>query len=305
MVGAALAPLIERLEPRVTVHPLWQARNRDAFLQAHRHARVLITDSIAGADRALIEALPALGLIANFGVGCDSIDLETARERRIQVTNTPGVLDDDVADLAMALMLAVARRVVAADHFVRARRWPRQPLFTLGRRVSGSRVGILGLGRIGKVLARRAHGFDMRIGYHGRRAQPEQPYCYYPEPIALARDSDFLVVLVPETTSTRGMVDRDVLKALGPAGMLVNVARGAIVDEAALCELLQNGRLGGAGLDVYAHEPRVPEMLFTLDNVVLTPHIGSGTAQTRAAMAGLLLDNIHAWIEGRALPSPV
>lgn len=305
MVGPLLAPLIARFEPALVVHRLWEAPDRDAFLREHEHVRLVITDALAGADRRLIEALPALELIASFGVGYETIDAEAARARGVRVTNTPGVLDDDVADLAMALLLAVSRRLVDADRFVRAGRWPEQRMFPLGRRVSGKRVGILGLGRIGKVLARRAAGFDMRIAYHGRRAQPEQPYTYYADLLALARDSDFLVVLVPETAATRGLVSREVLEALGPEGVLVNVARGAVVDEPALIDLLAAGRLGGAGLDVYAREPQVPEALLAMDNVVLLPHVGSGTVETRAAMADLLLRNVQAWLAGERLPTPV
>lgn len=305
MVGPLLAPLIERLEPAIIVHRLWEAGDRDAFLREHAHVRLVITDALAGADRRLIEALPELELIASFGVGCDAIAVDAARARGVRITNTPGVLDDDVADLAMALLLAVARRLVDADRFVRAGRWPEQRMFPLARRVSGKRLGILGLGRIGKVLARRAAGFDMRIAYHGRRAQPDQPYTYYADLLALARDSDFLVVLVPETAATRGLVGREVLAALGPEGVLINVGRGAVVDETALVELLAAGHLGGAGLDVYAHEPHVPEALLGMDNVVLLPHIGSGTVETRAAMAELLLRNVQAWLAGKPPPTPV
>lgn len=305
MVGPLLAPLIERLAPAIIVHRLWEAGDRDAFLREHAHVRLVITDALAGADRRLIEALPELELIASFGVGCDTIAVDAARARGVRVTNTPGVLDDDVADLAMALLLAVARRLVDADRFVRAGRWPEQRMFPLARRVSGKRLGILGLGRIGKVLARRAAGFDMRIAYHGRRAQPDQPYTYYADLLALARDSDFLVVLVPETAATRGLVGREVLAALGPEGVLINVGRGAVVDETALVELLAAGHLGGAGLDVYAHEPQVPETLLGMDNVVLLPHIGSGTVETRAAMAELLLRNVQAWLAGKPPPTPV
>jgi len=244
-----------------------------------------------------------LKLIACFSVGLDSVDLAAARELGIAVTNTPDVLTDEVADLAVGLMLATSRRIAAADRFVRAGRWL-DGGFALTSKVSGKRLGIVGMGRIGQAIARRAAAFDMQIAWHGPTAK-DLPYRFEPKLVELARSVDFLVAACPGGAATRGLISREVLTALGSKGIFINISRGSVVDEAAMVELLVSGQLGGAGLDVFVDEPRVPAALFNLDNVVLQPHQASATHETRGAMAQLVLDNVAAYAAGRPLLTPV
>jgi len=255
-------------------------------------------------DGALITSLPRLGVIVNHGVGYDNIDVPVALDRGIAVSNTPEVLDDAVAETAVALLLAVRRQVVVADRFVREGRW-RDAAFPLTDQVAGSRVGILGLGRIGRAVATRLEAFGCTVSYHNRRRVPDVSYAYAASPVDLAAGVDNLIVVVPGGSGTEALVDATVLDALGPAGVLVNIARGSVVDEPALVAALQEGRLGGAGLDVYADEPHVPEELRTLDNVVLLPHVGSGTHPTRAAMRELTLANLDSWLADGTLRTPI
>lgn len=255
-------------------------------------------------NAALIGALPKLEIIANSGVGVDSIDLGAAQARGIRVTNTPDVLNDAVAELAIALILALSRRVPQADRFVRDGKWS-TGAFPITSELKGKTLGILGLGRIGKEIAARAAALKMRIVYHGRNRQPDQPFDYYDDLVAMARDVDWLVAITPGGKATDGLVSRAVLEALGSKGRFVNVARGSVVDQAALVELLAAGKLGGAALDVFDGEPEVPAALRTLDTVVLSPHQGSKTAETRDAMGALLVSNLMAHFEGRPLPTPV
>jgi lactate dehydrogenase-like 2-hydroxyacid dehydrogenase len=304
----ALLPALERqLAERYTVHRLPAAgTERDAFLAARGgEFDGLVTSAAAGADAALIDALPGLRVISSFGVGLDKLDVEAARRRGIPVGYTPDVLNDCVADLAFALLLAVARRIPEGDRFVRASRWSAQPStpFPLGRRVSGARLGVVGLGRIGRTLARRAGGFDMEVRYHNRRPVEGVAWAYEPKLLDLARWADFLVVITAGGADTRHLIDATVLDALGPKGYLVNVSRGTVIDEPALVRALQEQRIGGAALDVFEREPHVPPELFTLDNVVLVPHIASATVQTREAMSQRVLDNLAAFFAGEALPS--
>lgn len=256
----------------------------------------------------LIAQLPALEVISVMGVGYDGIAVAAAKARGVVVTHTPDVLNDDVADLAIALMLSAARQVPAADRFVRAGQWP-QGAIPLARKLSGARVGIVGMGRIGQAIAQRAAGFNMKIAYTARNARPALPFAYWPTAEALAEVSDFLVVITPGGAATRKLIDAKVLAALGrssPAkGILVNVARGSVVDEAALIEALEQGVIAGAGLDVFENEPHVPERLRALPQVVLTPHIGSATGQTRQAMADLAFDNLQAGLGGTPVLTPV
>jgi lactate dehydrogenase-like 2-hydroxyacid dehydrogenase len=222
----------------------------------------------------------------------------------VVVTHTPNVLNDDVADLAIGLMLSASRQLPAADRFVRAGDWLKGPM-PLARKMSGARLGLVGMGRIGQAIAHRAAAFGMSIAYTARSAKPELAYSYFPAAAALAAESDFLVVITPGGAGTRKLIDAQVLAALGAKGILVNVARGSVVDEAALIEALEQGVIAGAGLDVFEDEPRVPERLRALPQVVLTPHIGSATGQTRQAMADLAMANLRAHFGGQALPSPV
>lgn len=290
------------LAERYTVHKLHEQADKDAWLRENG-ARIR-AHAGSGVQADLMDKLPNLEIIASFGVGYDNIDTKAAKERNIRVTNTPNVLNDAVAELTIGLMIALARRIPQGDQFVRQGKWPagNMGLFT---ELTGKTVGILGLGRIGKEIATRAQAMKMRVVYTGRKRQPAEPHVFYENLTDMARDSDWLVVIAPGGKSTDGIVSRDVLEALGPKGMLVNVARGTLIDEGAMLELLQNGGLGGAALDVFVDEPKVPEAFFALDNVVLSPHQGSATHQTRDAMGALLIANLEAHFAGEPLISAV
>lgn len=297
-----LASCERALARRYTVHKLHEQADPQAWLAAHG-ARIR-AHAGSGVQASLMDRLPNLEIIAGFGVGVDNIDIGAARARNIRVTNTPDVLNDAVAELTIGLMISLARRIPQGDRFVRAGKWPGGS-FGLFSELTGKTVGIVGLGRIGKEIAARARAMKMRVVYHGRRPQPGVPYVYYDELEAMARDSDWLVVVAPGGKDTERMVSRSVLEALGPEGMLVNVARGSLVDEPAMIELLQSGGLGGAALDVFEHEPQVPAALLGLDNVVLSPHQGSATRQTRDAMGALLVANLDRHFAGEPLLSAV
>jgi phosphoglycerate dehydrogenase-like enzyme len=253
---------------------------------------------------ALLAQLPALKVVSIFGVGYDGVDVATALARGVPVTHTPGVLTDDVADLALGLVLSVARQIPLADQHVRQGRWP-QGALPLGRKVSGARMGIVGLGRIGQAIARRALAFGMSVAYTARSEKKDSGFAFYPSAVALAAQVDFLVVITPGGAGTRHLINAEVLQALGPQGYLVNVARGSVVDEAALVQALADGTIAGAALDVYADEPHVPPALWAMKQVVLTPHMASATHQTRQAMADLALANMRAGTAGQPLLTPV
>ena len=265
--------------------------------------RAVVTSGRYGVPSALMAALPRLELVANFGVGYDTTDVAQAAARGIRVTNTPDVLTDCVADTALALLLDVFRRFGAAERFVRAGRWERET-FPLTRRFSGATIGVLGLGRIGQAIARRAAAFDTTVLYCTPRPVDGVPWEHVATPRELARRADALVVAVPGGPATERLVDEDVIRALGPDGYLVNIARGSVVDEDALIAALEEGAIGGAGLDVFAHEPHVPPRLVR-DDVTLLPHAGSGTRETRDDMRDLTLANLRAHFAGRPLPTPV
>jgi len=271
--------------------------------EATADIRALVANGESTVTRQLMARLPALEIIVVFGVGYDGVDVEAARERGIEVTHTPDVLTDDVADFAMALLLGIARNLRQADQFTRSGAWTDGP-FRFSRKVSGARLGIIGLGRIGAAIARRAAGFDMHIAYTGRRPQAVD-YAYYSTAAELAANVDFLVVAVGGGASTYHLVDAQVLEALGPEGYLINVGRGSVVDEVAVAQALAQGRLAGAALDVYEHEPRPDPRLLLLENVILTPHMASATLDTRQAMSSLVMANLEAWHNGTALPSPI
>ncbi|UQN37390.1 2-hydroxyacid dehydrogenase [Alcaligenes aquatilis] len=254
--------------------------------------QVLLTSAVTPTPASLIDRLPALKAICSVGVGYDCIDVHAAQQRGIQVSTTPDVLNDCVADMAWALMLDAARRVTESDRYVRAGLWDSPNGFGLGTRVSGKKLGIVGLGRIGQTIARRASGFDMELRYHNRRPRHDVHWHYEPSLIELAHWADFMVIAAVGGDETRGLINIDVLNALGPKGILVNIARGSVVDESALIAALQEGRLGAAGLDVFENEPQVPQALRDLKQVVLAPHTASATHETRQAMLSLALDNI-------------
>ena len=263
--------------------------------------RGCVTNGHSGPPPEMIDRMPKLEIIASASVGYDGIPVEYARTKGIPVTNTPDVLNDDVADLAIALMIMTARRLVASDRYVRDGKWPKGGEYPLAQKASGKRVGILGMGRIGKEIGNRAEAMNSKVSYHSRRPVADVSYQHYPDLVELAKNSDFLIVIIPATPQTNKIVSKAVIEALGPTGILVNVARGAVVDEDALVEALTSGKLGGAGLDVFVNEPQVPEILFGMDNVVLQPHVGSASHETRRAMSQLVLDNLDAQFAGRPL----
>ncbi|MDA3920551.1 MAG: 2-hydroxyacid dehydrogenase [Salinisphaera sp.] len=300
----ALLPEIEdHLAKRATTVRWSDIDEPDAWLADHgERVRYIVTAGDVGCDNALMDTLPAIELIAINGVGFDKVDLDHARSRNVRVTNTPDVLTDDVADLAVGLLIARLRELPAADAHVRAGLWPAGTR-PLAQRVSGRTFGILGMGRIGSAIATRLAGFGA-VAYTAT-AEKDVPYTYYDSPQALARAVDVLIVAAAATPATHNLVNAQVLAALGEAGYLVNIARGSVVDELALIDALANNTIAGAALDVFAEEPQVPEALRQSDKVVLAPHIGSATWQTRRAMGDLLLDNLDAHIAGKSLVTPV
>lgn len=303
--GRLMPRLEEALAREYDVHPLWRERDAAGFLAARgAEFEGLVTSAPVGAGTALVEALPNLRVIASFGVGFETIDLEAAARRGVAVSTTPDVLTDCVADLALGALLAVSRGISAADRFVRRGDWTRGK-FPLTTRVSGKRLGVVGLGRIGRAVARRAAGFELEVRYSGRRPLPGAPHRFEPSVVELARWADFLVLTCAGGAGTRHLVSSEVLAALGPDGFLVNVARGSVVDERALVDALAGGRIAGAALDVFEAEPEVPPELLALDRVVLLPHVGSGTHETRGAMADLVLANLRRFFAEGRLVTPV
>lgn len=304
MMGPMLPAVMEALGRDFAVHRLWEAADRDALLAAAGpRIRAVATDGHLGCPAAVMDRLPALEIIASYGVGYDNIPVARARARGVRVTNTPDVLNDAVAELCIGLMVALCRRIPEGDAFVRRGDWLRGAMGLTGE-LTGRTAGILGLGRIGKEIARRLEAMRMTVVYHGRSRQ-SVAWTYFDDLAAMARAADWLVVAAPGSPGTRGMVSRAVLEALGPEGFLVNISRGSLVDEAALAELLAAGRLGGAALDVFADEPRVHPGLLGLPNVVLSPHQGSATHRTRGLMGDLVVRNLAAWREGRPLLTEV
>jgi lactate dehydrogenase-like 2-hydroxyacid dehydrogenase len=302
--GRLLPNLEARLAAEFDLHLLAAEADPQAFLREHGAGFVgYVASAAVGISAATMDALPNLRVISNFGVGLDKVDLAAAKARGIAVGYTPDVLNDCVADLAMTLMLDVARRASEAERFVRRGDWLRGP-FPLGRKVSGARLGIVGLGRIGQTIARRAAGFEMEIRYHSRRPVEGVPWQHEPALLELARWCDYLVVITAGGAGTFHLIDAAVLDALGPRGFLVNVARGSVIDEAALVRALAGKHIAGAALDVFEHEPKVPAELLSLDNVVLLPHIASATEETRQAMADRVFDNLQGFLRDGRMVSP-
>ncbi|MBG09712.1 MAG: hydroxyacid dehydrogenase [Gammaproteobacteria bacterium] len=295
---------LERLDSNYQTHHLWKLRHpeKNQLLESlEGHCRVAATASWMCDP--IIYRLRSLELIAAFGVGVDGVDLETTQNLNIRVTNTPGVLDDGVADLAMALILATMRNIVAANKFSRDGQWSEGP-FPFGTSMAGKTLGIAGLGRIGSAIALRAEPFKMSIAYHNR--QPRRlPYTFCESLEDLARISDVLVCVLPGGDETDNLINASVLKELGPSGILINVGRGNSIDDDALIDSLRSGSIKAAGLDVYKNEPQIPDAYKTLDNVILLPHIGSATEETRRAMGHLVLDNIEAFLQSGTLISEV
>jgi lactate dehydrogenase-like 2-hydroxyacid dehydrogenase len=308
MTGAYPAWDMAPLEAAFQVHRLWEHPQPDAraalLAAVAPQIRALATRGDLGAPAALIAQLPALEIIACYGVGTDAIALGAAQARGIRVSNTPDVLNGDVADLAVGMALALLRKVAAADRFVRDGAWSKGSL-PLGTRLFGQRVGIAGFGRIGSTVARRLAGFDVTLGYFSRNKVADSPHQHFSSLVELAAWCDGLIVTLPGGDATRAVVSAEVLQALGPQGWLVNVSRGSTVDEAALLQALEQRTLAGAALDVFLNEPHIDARFLALDNVLLQPHQGSATLQTRQAMGQLVRDNLAAHFAGQPLLTPV
>lgn len=289
-----------------TLHKLFESDDPEALTeQVASQVRAIITNGHLGADRALMERLPGLEIVGCYGVGVDAIDLDAARDLGVRVSNTPDVLTDAVAELALGLLLDVARKISFNDRYVRAGTWRERGDPPLSRQLKGRKVGIVGLGRIGRATAARLAPFEVDLCYHGPTRKHEAEHPYFDDLTAMARAVDVLVITCEGSPRTAGIVTAEVVDALGPDGWLINMSRGFVVDEAALVDALVEGRLGGAALDVFLHEPDVPAPLLEMDNVVLQPHQASGTVETRSAMGMLTVDNLKAHFDGRPLPAPV
>jgi hydroxypyruvate reductase len=293
------------LQSEFTAHLLADAPDRAAFLKQHAGTvRGVATFGPMPVDGRFMDALPKLEIISNFGVGVDAINLEDAKKRRIIVTNTPDVLNETVADTALALILNTVRKLPHSEQYLRAGNWAARGPYPLATDIGGKTLGILGLGRIGEAIAKRAMACGMKIRYHNRNRK-DAPHPYDPDPATLAKNSDVLLVVTPGGPETNKLVNAKVLDALGPQGYLVNIARGSVIDEPVLLRYLQEKRIAGAGLDVYADEPRVPPEFFTLDNAVLFPHVGSATVETRKAMGDLQVENLRLHFAGKAVRTRV
>lgn len=306
LMGPLLPSIMEVLENTYTLHRYWEADD-PAILLDHIATECVgvVTDGGTGVSSDVLKKLPNVKLVAVFGVGVDAVDRDYCRQHNIPVTNTPDVLSDDVADMAVALALGVSRQVIAGDRYARAGRWPTQGAMPLTRRMAGKHAGIFGMGSIGNCLAKRLHGFDMQISYCNRSERENSPCRYVASLQVLAAEVDYLFITAAATPKTLGAVNQFVLDALGSEGFLINVSRGGLVDEPTLVDYLVNKRIAGAGLDVFAAEPHIPEALFLLDNVVLQPHNASGTHETRQAMGQLVIDNLAAHFAGKPLLTPI
>jgi hydroxypyruvate reductase len=293
------------LQSEFTAHLLSETPDREGFLKKHAVAvRGLATFGPMPVDGKLMDALPKLEIISNFGVGVDAINLDDAKKRRIIVTNTPDVLNDCVADTALALVLNTLRQLPQSEAYLRAGKWVARGAYPLTTSLGGKVLGILGLGRIGEAIAKRAAAFGMQIRYHNRNRK-DVPYPYDPDAVTLARNSDVLMVVTPGGPQTARLINEKVLQALGPQGYLVNIARGSVVDEPVLLRYLQEKKIAGAGLDVFADEPRVPPEFFALENAVLFPHVASATVETRKAMGDLQIENLRLHFAGKPVRTRV
>lgn len=307
LIGHKKPVIIKALEPRVALHALIEAADKEAFLKsiAGKVRAMAVTYTAEKIGPAFMQRFPKLEQVSSFGVGYDHIDAEWAGKHGITVTNTPDVLNEEVADTALGLLLCTVREFPQADRYVRAGKWPSAQYPLTKATLRNRTVGMVGMGRIGKAIARRLEGFGVPVVYHSRNPQIGVSYKYYPKLLDMARDVDTLMVIVPGGAATAKMINAEVLKALGPNGIVVNMARGSVVDEAALIEALKNRTVYSAGLDVFANEPHVPKELLEMDHIVLFPHLGSSTEVTRAAMDQLVADNLLAWAAGKPPLTPV
>ena len=307
MPAKGMALIEEQLGSRLALHRLWLEPNPDLWLAewAPRIRAIAMVGAHAPLDEAHMRRYPNLEIISSFGVGYDNIDAKAAARLGIIVTNTPDVLNEEVADTALGLMIMTVRQLAQAERYVRAGQWAAKGGFPLSPSLRGRTVGILGLGRIGKSIARRVSAFGLDVVYHGRKPQADVAYRYYPSLIEMAKAADLLIVVAPGGPATRHIINAQVLEALGPDGVLINIARGSLVDETALIEALRTGKILAAGLDVFDNEPNVPKELIALDNTVLLPHVGSASVKTRRAMAQCVIDNLFAWADGKPPLTPV
>ncbi len=306
LIGARKPVLVKGLESKVNLHYLLEAKDPDAFVKevGSRIGAIAVAYTSNKVDGGFMARFPKLEQISSFGVGYDHIDAKWAGAHGIVVTNTPDVLNEEVADTALGLLLCTVREFPQGDRYVRAGKWP-QAQYPLAKATLRDRtVGMVGMGRIGKAIARRLEAFGVPVVYHSRNPQ-DVAYKYYPKLIDMARDVDTLMIIVPGGPATQNLINAEVLKALGPRGIVINMARGSVIDEPALIDALKNKTIYSAGLDVFAKEPEVPKELLEMDNIVLLPHLGSSTEVTRAAMDQLLVDNILAWLAGKPPLTPV
>lgn len=296
---------MEQIENAFQLHRYDLAEDKQAFLvEVGSPIRGVVTAGSPGFKADMLPHLPALEIVASASVGTDSIDVSACKARGIHVTNTPEVLNDDVADLAIGLILNALRRLGDGHDYVRSGEWSRNGMMALGRSLKGRRLGVVGLGRIGMEIAQRAQAMKMTIAYTGR-SKKDVPFEYFPTPVDLAQNCDILVLACPGGAETRHLINAEVLEAMRPDAWIINISRGSVIDEAALIDALERRAIGGAGLDVFENEPHIDTRFHTLDNVVLFPHHASGTVETRAAMSQLVVDNLKAHFSGQALPTPV
>jgi lactate dehydrogenase-like 2-hydroxyacid dehydrogenase len=307
--GPEKSTIIDGLSERFTLHKVNSVEAINAVvpkLAPHLRAiAISLTGPFARVDEALMSKMPKLEIVSSFGVGYDHIDAAWAGQHGIIATHTPDVLNEEVADTAMGLLLCTVRQLPQADRFVRRGDWPRDKDFPHTQTLRDRTVGIVGLGRIGKAVARRLDASSVPVVYHGRNKQPDVAYRYYPDLVEMARDADVLMVITPGGPGTRHLINAEVLEALGPSGIVINVARGSVIDEAALIDALQKKKIYSAGLDVFADEPNVPQALIDMEQVVLLPHVGSASLHTRQAMDQLVVDNLFAWADGKPPLTPV
>lgn len=307
LIGQAKPVIVGGLEPFATLHKLVEAKDQDAFIKdvAARIRGIAISYTSNRIDGPFMSRFPKLEIVSSFGVGYDHVDAKWAGEHGIVVTNTPDVLNEEVADTALGLLLCTVREFPQAERYLRAGKWPQGAYRLTPATLRDRIVGMVGMGRIGKAIARRLEAFGVPVVYHSRNPQPGVPYKYYPKLIDMARDVDTLMVIVPGGAGTKNLIDAEVLKALGANGVLINMARGSVVDEPALIHALKDRTIMSAGLDVFVNEPQVPQALIEMDHIVLFPHLGSASVATRRAMDQLVVDNLKAWFSGKGPLTPV
>lgn len=307
LVGNRKPTIVKGLENAVNLHVLFDHPDREAFLKSIGPSirAIAVAYTADKVDGAFMQRFPKLEQISSFGVGYDHVDAKWAGQHGIIVTNTPDVLNEEVADTALGLLLCTVREFPQADRYVRAGRWPSGGYPLSKATLRDRTVGIVGMGRIGKAIARRLEAFGVPVVYHSRNPQAGVSYKYYPKLLDMARDVDTLMVIVPGGAATQNLINAEVLKALGPRGIVINMARGSVVDEKALIEALKNRTIYSAGLDVFVSEPHVPQELIEMDNIVLLPHLGSASEATRHAMDQLVVDNLLAWVAGKPPLTPV